>query len=84
MERFASIVRQINDERRTYSRLAVGGDAAGMLLDDLPADCQPDPAARILATPVQSLEGLEDALKELLLEPNAVILHTDLKISHRR
>jgi hypothetical protein len=65
-------------KRRTLPGRAVSGITAGVLLDDLPANGQPDPAPWILAAPVQPLERLEDAADELLLEADAVILNPNL------
>src|SRR6185436_12325424 len=49
-------------------------DAAAVLLDDLPADRQPDPGAGKLVAPVQALEHSEDLLEILRIDTQAVVV----------
>lgn len=55
--------------------ISIQPDAAVMSFDDLAADRQSDSAASVFAWAVQTLERRKNALRILLLEADAVVLH---------
>src|SRR2546430_1702399 len=68
---------QREKERGALARLRLDPDAAAVALDDLLADREPDPRARVLVLPVQPLENDEDPLEVLRVDADAVVPHAD-------
>src|SRR5216684_3374429 len=72
------LVGQGQDKSRTLAGGAAGGDSATMTLHNFAADCQPYPCPFILASAMQALEDLKDAVQVFLVETVSPILHYDL------
>jgi hypothetical protein len=65
--------RQRKKEVRTRPRLRLGPQAAAVMLNDAPADGEPDSVTRICAHTVKPLEYLKNAVAVLRIETDSVV-----------
>src|SRR5579871_2998363 len=65
--------RQRYEKRRSGAGLRFRPDPPPISLDNMLANCQPEPRPWILFVPMQALEKPENALRLLRLEPDAVV-----------
>src|SRR5690606_40617785 len=75
-----SSARQIHVKRRSLAWAGLGGDDAGVVVDDTLYDGEADACAGIGTTCVQTLKGIKDTRAVLVVETNTIVGHSDVEI----